>query len=256
MGGLHQGHARLIGAAVKDQGSMGPVLVSTFINPLQFGVDEDFDRYPRTFEADCTLTEQAGATALWSPDERQVYPYGDSEGWRLQAPSLTVAIGVHLPLIRRPQCCRSRLFGERAVSLKGAWITIEVFIHSELQWIDECADQDGAHRALVLHRRADQTGMPLVKPPHGGNKGNGGLAGQTPGAKLRSRPEDLKAQRSTSSFTWATPLDVSPRCLAAPWPKSITRWPTNGPRSLMRTTALRPFQRLVTRTLVPNGSER
>ena len=91
MGGLHQGHARLIGAAVKDQGSMGPVLVSTFINPLQFGVDEDFDRYPRTFEADCTLTEQAGATALWSPDERQVYPYGDSEGWRLQAPSRLTA---------------------------------------------------------------------------------------------------------------------------------------------------------------------
>ena len=91
MGGLHQGHARLIGAAVKDQGSMGPVLVSTFINPLQFGVDEDFGRYPRTFEADCTLTEQAGATALWSPDERQVYPYGDSEGWRLQAPSRLTA---------------------------------------------------------------------------------------------------------------------------------------------------------------------
>lgn len=87
MGGLHQGHARLIGAAVKDRGSLGPVLVSTFVNPLQFGVDEDFDCYPRTFEDDSALAEQAGASALWCPEERQIYPYGNREGWCLQAPA-------------------------------------------------------------------------------------------------------------------------------------------------------------------------
>ena len=91
MGGLHQGHARLISAAVRAESSTGSVLVSTYINPLQFGVDEDFDRYPRTFEEDCALTDQAGASALWCPDERQVYPYGSGEGWRLQAPASLTA---------------------------------------------------------------------------------------------------------------------------------------------------------------------
>ena len=91
MGGLHQGHARLISAAVRAESSTGSVLVSTYINPLQFGVDEDFDRYPRTFEEDCALTDQAGASALWCPDERQVYPYGTSEGWRLHAPASLTA---------------------------------------------------------------------------------------------------------------------------------------------------------------------
>lgn len=91
MGGLHQGHARLIAAAVTSCGGKGSVLVSTFVNPLQFGVDEDFDCYPRTFEDDCALAKQAGASALWCPDERQVYPYGTSEGWRLQAPARLTA---------------------------------------------------------------------------------------------------------------------------------------------------------------------
>ena len=91
MGGLHQGHARLISAAVRAESSTGSILVSTYINPLQFGVDEDFDRYPRTFEEDCALTDQAGASALWCPDERQVYPYGSGEGWRLQAPASLTA---------------------------------------------------------------------------------------------------------------------------------------------------------------------
>ena len=91
MGGLHHGHARLIAAAVTSCGGKGSVLVSTFVNPLQFGVDEDFDCYPRTFEDDCALAKQAGASALWCPDERQVYPYGTSEGWRLQAPARLTA---------------------------------------------------------------------------------------------------------------------------------------------------------------------
>jgi pantoate ligase/cytidylate kinase len=91
MGGLHQGHARLISAAVRAESSTGSVLVSTYINPLQFGVDEDFDRYPRTFEEDCALTDQAGASALWCPDERQVYPHGSGEGWRLHAPASLTA---------------------------------------------------------------------------------------------------------------------------------------------------------------------
>ena len=87
MGGLHLGHASLIEAAAKAKTADGSVLVSSFVNPLQFGVDEDFDRYPRSFDDDCALTQKAGASALWCPDEREVYPYGCGEGWRLQAPA-------------------------------------------------------------------------------------------------------------------------------------------------------------------------
>ena len=61
--------------------------MSSFVNPLQFGVDEDFDRYPRSFDDDCALTQKAGASALWCPDEQEVYPYGCGDGWRLQAPA-------------------------------------------------------------------------------------------------------------------------------------------------------------------------
>ena len=87
MGGLHQGHAQLIQRAVAGCPEPGSVLVSVFVNPLQFGEGEDFDRYPRSFEADCLLAQQAGASAIWCPDERQIYPQGVASGWRLQAPS-------------------------------------------------------------------------------------------------------------------------------------------------------------------------
>ena len=70
MGGLHQGHSELIRLAA----AQGPVLVSVFVNPLQFGPAEDFDRYPRTLEADLVLAERSGAQALWAPSVDSIYP--------------------------------------------------------------------------------------------------------------------------------------------------------------------------------------
>ena len=72
MGGLHQGHGELIRRASEQ----GPVLVSVFVNPLQFGPAEDFDRYPRTLEADRGLAEGCGAHALWVPSVDAIYPSG------------------------------------------------------------------------------------------------------------------------------------------------------------------------------------
>ena len=63
MGALHAGHGTVIRAA----SAMGPVLVSVFVNPLQFGPDEDLARYPRRLESDLALAEQWGAAALWAP---------------------------------------------------------------------------------------------------------------------------------------------------------------------------------------------
>ena len=87
MGGLHEGHARLISRAVAGCAEQGSVLVSVYINPLQFGEGEDFDCYPRSLEADCLLAQRSGAAALWCPDDHQIYPEGVASGWRLQAPS-------------------------------------------------------------------------------------------------------------------------------------------------------------------------
>lgn len=74
MGALHAGHASLIRAAA--QACPGRVAVSIFVNPTQFGPNEDFARYPRTFVADCALAEQEGATVIFAPSVEEMYPAG------------------------------------------------------------------------------------------------------------------------------------------------------------------------------------
>jgi len=73
MGALHEGHASLIRAAAA---SVGYVAVSIFVNPTQFGPNEDFGRYPRTFEADCALAEAGGADVVFAPSVEELYPGG------------------------------------------------------------------------------------------------------------------------------------------------------------------------------------
>jgi pantoate--beta-alanine ligase len=79
MGALHQGHAGLIRAAREHTGPHGTVLVTVFVNPLQFGAGEDLDRYPRTLEADLELAGAAGADAAFAPPVEQVYPGGEPQ---------------------------------------------------------------------------------------------------------------------------------------------------------------------------------
>ena len=73
MGALHEGHASLIRAARER---CSHVAVSLFVNPTQFGPNEDYARYPRAFEADCALAEAAGADALFAPSVEEMYPGG------------------------------------------------------------------------------------------------------------------------------------------------------------------------------------
>jgi len=74
MGALHAGHASLIRAAASA--APGRVAVSIFVNPTQFGPNEDFARYPRSFEADCALAESAGASLVFAPSVEELYPNG------------------------------------------------------------------------------------------------------------------------------------------------------------------------------------
>ncbi len=74
MGALHQGHAALIKAGKELVGKDGCVVVSDFVNPKQFGVSEDFEKYPRNLENDLKVAHSAGAHILWAPSVTDVYP--------------------------------------------------------------------------------------------------------------------------------------------------------------------------------------
>jgi len=71
MGSLHEGHLSLARLA-KEHG--GPVVASVFVNRLQFGPSEDFDRYPRSLERDCELLRSVGCNFVFAPDEAELYP--------------------------------------------------------------------------------------------------------------------------------------------------------------------------------------
>jgi pantoate--beta-alanine ligase len=71
MGNLHEGHLRLVEEAA-PRGSC--TVVSIFVNRLQFGPKEDFDRYPRTLAEDCKKLETIGCDVVFAPDERELYP--------------------------------------------------------------------------------------------------------------------------------------------------------------------------------------
>lgn len=71
MGALHEGHASLIRGSVAD---CDVTVISIFVNPAQFGPNEDYERYPRTFEADKGMAEDLGVDAIYAPDARAMYP--------------------------------------------------------------------------------------------------------------------------------------------------------------------------------------
>jgi pantoate--beta-alanine ligase len=79
MGALHAGHAALVDEARRQVGDTDAVVVSIFVNPLQFGAGEDLDRYPRTFDADLEVCRQRGADVVFAPSVEEVYPGGDPQ---------------------------------------------------------------------------------------------------------------------------------------------------------------------------------
>ncbi|GHJ46442.1 pantothenate synthetase [Catellatospora sp. TT07R-123] len=76
MGALHEGHATLLREARK---SADHLLATIFVNPLQFGPNEDFSRYPRTFDADLEICAREGVDVVFAPTPEVMYPYGQPE---------------------------------------------------------------------------------------------------------------------------------------------------------------------------------
>ena len=93
MGNLHQGHLDLVNKA-SDMTDI--VVVSIFVNPMQFGPHEDFDAYPRTLNADCDALNNHPCDAVFAPTVREVYPKGVNT--EIDLPSLsTILCGHHRP---------------------------------------------------------------------------------------------------------------------------------------------------------------
>lgn len=94
MGNLHEGHLRLVDRARESDAF---VVATIFVNPLQFGENEDFDAYPRTLEKDSKLLEHRGCNLLFAPNVSEVYPDG-----------LKVESTVHVPDLTKHHCGASR----------------------------------------------------------------------------------------------------------------------------------------------------
>jgi pantoate--beta-alanine ligase len=74
MGALHDGHIALLRRAIELSQPNGSVVVSVFVNPLQFGAGEDLDRYPRDLDADMAICEREGVALVFAPGAGQMYP--------------------------------------------------------------------------------------------------------------------------------------------------------------------------------------
>jgi pantoate--beta-alanine ligase len=100
MGALHAGHGALIERASHD---CDVVVVSIFVNPLQFAPTEDLDRYPRTLDADCQLASAAGAHVVFAPSANEMYPPTLRANESLQLTSVSVSkVSAPMEGISRP----------------------------------------------------------------------------------------------------------------------------------------------------------
>ncbi len=95
MGNLHDGHIALVADARQRADR---VVVSVFVNPTQFGPNEDFDRYPRTLAQDAARLAEGGADLLFAPDVASIYPGGAGRFTKVSVPGVTEVLeGAHRP---------------------------------------------------------------------------------------------------------------------------------------------------------------
>lgn len=97
MGALHDGHAALVRAARERVGEDGLVVVTVFVNPLQFGAGEDLERYPRSLDADLVVAGDAGADIVFAPSVDEVYPGGEPRVRVTAGPTGAVLEGASRP---------------------------------------------------------------------------------------------------------------------------------------------------------------
>jgi pantoate--beta-alanine ligase len=135
MGALHEGHAELVRAA---RTAADAVVVTIFLNPLQFAAGEDLDRYPKTFEADLSICTREGVDLVFAPTPDVIYPNGD--------PAVRVAAG---PL-------GDRLEGEhRPGHFDGVLTVVAKLLHLTAPDLAYFGEKDGQQLALITQMVRD-----------------------------------------------------------------------------------------------------
>lgn len=139
MGYFHEGHLTLMREARKE---CDVVVVSLFVNPLQFGPKEDFAEYPRNFERDVSMARAEGVDAIFAPDEREMYPPG-------------FCTYVEVEGLTRGLCGRSRPGHFRGVT------TVVSKLFNIVQPDRAYFGQKDAQQLLVVRRMVEDLNMPL-----------------------------------------------------------------------------------------------
>jgi len=176
MGALHAGHASLIEAANKENDI---VVVSVFVNPTQFGPNEDLDSYPRTLEADCILAEKMGANIVFAPTPSEMYPSRDMTWVEVSGDITKVLCGATRPIhFRGVTTIVAKLFNltqpERAYfGQKDAQqvqvltrMVKDLFFRLELRIMPIIREEDGlakSSRNTYLSKKEHQAGLILYK---------------------------------------------------------------------------------------------
>ena len=156
MGALHEGHAALVRAARASVGAAGTVVVTVFVNPLQFGAGEDLDRYPRTLDADIELAGAAGAGMVFAPSLEEVYPGGE--------PQVRLSAG---PMGERFEGAA------RPGHFDGMLTVVAKLLHLTGPDLAFFGEKDGQQLALIrrmvtdLNFRVEIVGVPTVREPDG-----------------------------------------------------------------------------------------
>ncbi|MGW2563789.1 pantoate--beta-alanine ligase [Streptomyces sp. NPDC001514] len=156
MGALHEGHATLIRSAREHVGRKGTVVVTVFVNPLQFGAGEDLDRYPRTLDADVKTAQEAGADLVFAPSVDEVYPGGE--------PQVRISAGPMGELLEG---------AFRPGHFDGMLTVVAKLLHLTRPDVAFFGQKDAQQLALIrrmvrdLNFRVEIVGVPTVREPDG-----------------------------------------------------------------------------------------
>ena len=146
MGALHAGHGSLIEKAVED---CDKVIVSVFVNPIQFGPSEDFDKYPRTLEDDVKLAEGLGADLIFAPSADEMY----GEGQRLSNDTLTY--------VAPPFFYVNKLCGKSRVGHFDGVCTVVLKLFNITQADYGFFGQKDAQQLIILRKMVEDLNVPI-----------------------------------------------------------------------------------------------
>lgn len=192
MGNLHAGHLALV-AQARAVAPEAPVVVSLFVNRLQFLPHEDFDRYPRTLEADCAqLAAQGHCDVVFAPDERELYP--EPQGYKVVPPAELADI---LEGQFRP----------------GFFTGVSTVVHKLFNLVQPAHAVFGKkdyQQLMVIRRMVAQMGLPIAI--HGGE-----TLRSPEGLALSSRNQYLSAEQRVQALQ----LSAALRGLIAEWQQGL-----------------------------------